>query len=222
MNCEQFQTMVGAEPKTNDPDAIAHAAECSACATYRAEMQRMDRLIHRALSVPAQRTSAAGARASQRPRWALAASVLLSVGLALSVWLLGTRESLAEQAIEHVEHEAFAMTRTQERVAAQELRTELAKHGLKLKREDAPISYAMTCPFRGRAIGHLVVQTQAGPATVLVLPNERSPRAAQQLQQDGYDGVVVPAPRGVLVVLGQDIDPQAVANQFLEFVEYDT
>ncbi len=51
MNCEEFRTIVGAEPNTTRPDVLAHAQQHAECARYREEMQAMDRLIYRALAV---------------------------------------------------------------------------------------------------------------------------------------------------------------------------
>ena len=41
MNCEEFRTLVGAEPNTTRPDVLAHTEECVECARYRQEMQAM-------------------------------------------------------------------------------------------------------------------------------------------------------------------------------------
>ena len=47
-----------------------------------------------------------------------------------------------------------------------------------------PVVYAAPCPFRGRRIAHLVVQTAHGPMTVMLLPHVKV-RAAQEFSEDG-------------------------------------
>ena len=56
MNCEEFRATVTADPNSSSIELTAHASQCPACARYWQELQSMDRLIHRALSVnvPAQ------------------------------------------------------------------------------------------------------------------------------------------------------------------------
>src|SRR5262245_35377108 len=94
MNCLEFRRIVGAEPHASTPDVVAHAAECAQCARYQREMQQMDGLIHRALSVQPRFGGEAAApqvaspatapsqqRARRRMQWSLAASVMLAVFL---------------------------------------------------------------------------------------------------------------------------------------------
>jgi len=61
-------------------------------------------------------------------------------------------------------------------------------------------------------VPHLVVQTAAGPVTVMVLVHEPV-RAATQFDENGYRGVIVPvAGHGSLAVLarGEATDPKMV------------
>ncbi len=48
MNCEELRTLVGAEPNSTNPEALAHLESCPECARNRQELQAMDRLIYRA------------------------------------------------------------------------------------------------------------------------------------------------------------------------------
>jgi hypothetical protein len=231
MNCLEFRRIVGAEPHAATPDVVAHAAQCPECARHQHEMQEMDALVHRALNVqprvgatvkldaPAGPTPVAPRRRpSRRLQWSLAASVMLAV-LVGSVWLGYPRASLAEQIIGHVEHEADSMVRTDAAVDGAHLQEILARSGVRLKGVGR-VSYAMSCNFRGHHVPHLVVQTAAGPVTVLLLPEERSISAQQSFDEDGYAGVIVPAPRGGIAVLGRGAPVAEVATTVLESIEY--
>ena len=74
------------------------------------------------------------------------------------------------------------------------------------------VSYARSCRFRGRMVPHLVVQTEMGPVTVMVLVHESVAKPVP-FDEQGYRGVIVPVPgHGSLAVLarGQDADLNAV------------
>lgn len=221
MNCESFREAVGAQPNTTDAACVAHASECANCARYQRELQQMDQLIHRAMQVQVPPLGIAQRRAPTRPALALAASVVLAIGIAVSIFVAGTRDTLAREAIEHMEHEAFAMHATEELVDPETVRSELAKYGLALGSGTTKVSYTMNCPFRGSQIPHLVVQTDRGPATVLVLQNEPAISEPASFAEAGYEGIVMPAPRGVLVVMGKDIDEGEVAQELLQALRYE-
>jgi Protein of unknown function (DUF3379) len=233
MNCLEFRRIVGAEPHASTPDVVAHAAECPQCARYQSEMQQMDALIHRALNVQPRFDGEAEApqvapptavpspqRTRRRLQWGLAASVVLAVFLG-SLWLGYPRQTLAEQIVVHVEHEADSMVRTDTAVDRAALQDVLVRSGVRL-RDIGRVSYAMSCTFRGHHVPHLVVQTAGGPVTVLLLPEERAVSAPQKFAEGGYAGVILPAPRGAIAVLGEGAPVADVATTVLESIEYIT
>jgi Protein of unknown function (DUF3379) len=216
MNCQEARLQIGADPGSDDPQIAAHIAQCAECARYRQELRDMDRIVSAALRVdfPAARPTA---RISPRPLWAIAASLLVVLVGALA-WLLNPRDTFAAQVIDHVNGEAFSLVRTAQPADAAELEEVLARAGIRLKPDQMLVSYAVRCEFRGHVVPHLVVQTEHGPVTVLVLANETV--KSKRIDEDGFEGVVVPAPRGSLVVLGQDGDVQPVAATVLNALDY--
>jgi hypothetical protein len=77
----------------------------------------------------------------------------------------------------------------------------LAASHLGLKGNAGLVSYANSCLFRGHLVPHLVVQTDSGPVTVMVLTHEAA-RAAQRFDEQGYRGMIVPVPgHGSIAVL---------------------
>jgi hypothetical protein len=222
VNCEEFRTLIGAEPNSTNPEVLAHAERCPDCARYRQEMQAMDRLIHRALAIDVA-APATPFQVKKDPRrlWRMAASLLLTASLvaATSVWLLTPRESLAAEAIAHVQHEAGSLIRTDAAVDPASLDKVLANAKLRLKPGAAHVSYAMSCEFRGHRVPHLVVQSGRGPITVLVM-TEVPRQQREQINEDGFQGVILPAPRGVIVVLGQNVSVDEVADTVLGAIEY--
>jgi hypothetical protein len=64
------------------------------------------------------------------------------------------------------------------------------------------IVYASSCFFRGHFVPHLVVRTQDGPVTVMILVNEKV-STSQQFDEDGFSGLLVPASPGGVAVLSR-------------------
>jgi hypothetical protein len=70
-----------------------------------------------------------------------------------------------------------------------------------LAAETGVVSYANSCGFRGHQVPHLVIQTESGPVTVMVLVHEHALKPVQ-FDEQGYRGVIVPvAGHGSLAVL---------------------
>lgn len=249
MNCLEFRRIVGAQPDIATPEVVAHAQQCPACARYRQELQQMDQLIHRALKIDTRSNVAAPAalphevpveravveravverirtnriRATSPRRsmqWGLAASVLAAVLAGLFLWVADPRETLAEQIVEHAQEEAGAMVRTSYIADSEKVASILSRSGVRMKPDAVAVSYAQSCPFRGHRVPHLVVQTDAGPVTVLLLAQEKSIAKPATFDESGYSGVIIPAPRGVLAVLGRGAPVEEIAAKVLAAVDY--
>jgi hypothetical protein len=80
----------------------------------------------------------------------------------------------------------------------------LAEGGLRLRGDPGLVSYAITCPFRGANVPHLVVQTDLGPATVLVLRHVPVDQP-REFQEQGYAGTIAPFGRGSIAVIGASL-----------------
>ena len=226
MQCLEFRRSIGAEPGLADPAVVAHAAECPACADYRRQMRALDRLLHRALEIPVPTGQPAPVgvsieRRDFKRRWlTLAASVLLAAGIGFGLWSAAPRESLATTVIEHLSHEPEAMLSTADRVSPFELEKVLAKGGIRLRSDVAGISYARSCPIRGHLVPHLVVQTEHGPVTVLVMAQEQV-GSAVPLAETGLTGAIVPAGPGSIAVIGEGArSVDEVRRRILEAVEF--
>jgi len=219
MNCQEARLLIGADPGADDPHVAEHVAQCAECARYRQELRDMDRVVSAALRVEFPAAAPRVARAPQRPLWAVAAGLVVVIVGALA-WLLNPRDTFAAQVVDHVNGEAFSLVRTAHAVDAVELERTLSRAGIRLKPDAPLVSYAVTCGFRGHTVPHLVVQTEHGPVTVMVLAEESAGDKPQRFDEGGYRGVVVPAPRGALVVLGQDGDVRSVAATVLNALDY--
>ena len=220
MKCHEVQTLLGAEPQSRQAEMLEHVNTCAECSDYREQMLRMDDLIRRALTVPVEvPVKAQPIRTPRFGGWQIAASLLASIALAGSLWIATTQNSLAEQLIKHAEHESFALVRTDQRIDAEDVEAVLSQSGIHLK-DQAEVSFAETCDLGRHRVPHLVVQTDEGPVTVLILAHEDSRQTTEEINERGYEGVIVPAPRGVIAVLGKDVPVKMAAQKVLGAVEY--
>ena len=200
MICEESRLLIGAEPVSSAPALEEHLYGCPACSRFREEMRTLDVDIHRAMQQPPDLVTVRAPHRSAAWRgWALAASVLLAMLAALALWALRPTDTLAHDVMVHVQGEPESWLATQH-VDAAGIDRALRGAGVELNLTSETITYAQSCWFRGHYVPHLVVQTERGPATVLILRHEHV-RARHSFREAGMTGVIVPAGEGSLAVL---------------------
>ena len=204
-------------------------ATCAECAAHAAELELFEATLQRALAVPVPARAAptlaalqAGAaqqnviglvarRARRMPVWfALAAGgafAAVLVALLLSVY---PRQALATALVGHVEGEPDSWS-ADAPVPDRALAYVLQQTGVRLGPYGPPVTYAQRCTYRGRVVPHLVVQTPAGPLTVLIHRYEHVSRMVS-FDESGFHGVIVPAGRGAVAVLARGTGGAAVSE----------
>lgn len=221
MNCEDFRRAVGAEPSTTQLDMLEHAAGCAECARYRTEMRAMDGVIHRALSIniDAQPVLAPARRTAMN--WRVAATILVGIVVFSLGWFAYPRQSLAEDIVRHVLRESVVFEPTNAELDSQAVQQVLQRAGVRLAPNDMKVSFAAVCWLRGHEAPHLVVRTPSGPVTVIVLSHEKRIAKAQQFEEQGFVGTLVPAQRGLVAILGRDAPVEQVTQDVLAALTYE-
>ncbi len=217
MNCLDVRRALGAEPARRGPEIEAHLGSCAACARHTAELARLDGVILRALRVPVRSPVPLPAAAAPptRPRlWAMAAGLAATAVLAAVVWSAYPREALAASLVGHMSHEPESRVRTDVPATPAALTAALAGSGVSIDPAAPRVSYAMSCLFRLRHVPHLVVQSDSGPMTVMVLTREHV-SGREDFDEGGYRGVIVPARHGSLAVLAPTGTPAASVDDTL-------
>jgi hypothetical protein len=201
-DCRHARLLIGAAPHELPPEVISHLAGCADCSRFRDETAALDGRLRSALELPLAQFRERGPPQLQRSprRFALAASVVLGLLLVGGLWLLQPQPALAGEVAEHVLHEAgsWDMHDPLPPAAVSEV---LRLAGVQFD-SSMPVVYAMACPFRGRRVPHLVVQTPAGPLTVMLLAHEKV-SASTEFSEQGYRGVLLPAGSGAVAVLSR-------------------
>jgi hypothetical protein len=227
VNCLEFRRLTGAEPGLGTAEVEAHRAACPACARFQDRMRALDADIGRALAVDATalskpvRRGAGGTNRQPMPRWyALAASLVLGVALAAALWVSFPAPTVAAEVLDHLRHEPEAWS-AGEVLSPEEVAAVLGTAGVRLRAGAADVTYARRCWHQRHWVPHLVVRTDVGPVTVLLLAH-REVQGPVPVADEEFTGVVLPAPRGSIAIAARaDVDIDAVARQVFAAVDWD-
>jgi hypothetical protein len=156
-----------------------------------------------------------------RPRWAsLAGSILAGVVVGAWLWSGGSRNSLGDDVLSHLQGEPAALAAATGALDSAAVAGVLERGGIRLGPGAGALLHASSCRFRGRTVPHLVLQAEGGPVTVLVLRDEPVDGPISIAGQ-GFSGRIVPAGPGSIAVVGAaDGDPQRVAAQVQAAIEW--
>lgn len=212
MDCADYRRLLLTDPGRPSPGMRAHVMQCHDCTGYTERVLRFEGRLGRALEVDIGGAAVGGdagrgngrapapggsglrhLRSSrlQRRGLAIAASVLLATVGAGFLWLGAPGRSLAAAVVDHMSDEPDAWTRTEIAVPESSLSAVMSEAGAHLRPTAGLVSYVHSCQFRGHEVPHLVVQTPAGPVTVMVLVHE-SVRSRVHFNEQGYRGMIVP------------------------------
>lgn len=224
MNCEEFDKAVGADPGTTLASVEAHAATCAPCRALRDEYRVLDERIASALRVLAPElsmpqldnldvdssnvTPLPQRRRNSAPLWfGIAATLALAawLGLALQSQDLG-KVTLAEQVIEHLDHEPFSRVISNVPVSERTLDSVVSRDVAVLNKSVGLISYARSCVVNGKSVPHLVIQGENGPITVLLMPDEKV-TSAIPLAGQSIHGVILPVGKGSIAIVTEQEEP---------------
>jgi Protein of unknown function (DUF3379) len=217
MDCAHYRRSMMADPRDLDPTLSEHRASCHDCNLFTERLLRFELRLERALRVDGSdrvvelrgRLPRSALRSSvyRKGTLAMAASVLLAFVVAGALWLAAPGPSLAADVVTHMAGEPDAWRRTDVPVPSSELQDVLHDSHLRLTADAGVVSYASSCEFRGRHVPHLVIQTESGPVTVMVLVHEQVSKPVP-FDEQGYRGVIVPvAGHGSLAVLTRGPTP---------------
>lgn len=188
---------VGADPGHLSPEVEAHLSTCTECRRFRDETIALDGRLRAALELP---LPGFRRRAPPARRFALAASIIVALVIAGGGWLFRPQPALAGEVVEHVLHEPGSWD-APEQMARASIEDVLKTAGVEFDSE-VPIVYAAPCPFRGRRIAHLVVRTDHGPMTVMLLPHIPV-KQRESFSESGIEGVLLPSGAGSVAVLSR-------------------
>lgn len=193
MNCFEFRKMALASPKEMSAEGAQHKTACPACAAFAVEISRQDDKLLDAMQVPIPEGLVGRVLLAQQRKsrgidwkpWALAASVVIVAGLAFSGLQRETTlpaERIADASALTRDHPAIAaigyVLEHESRLLAENKRGDpeimhasLQKLGIHLPAK-ATVEYLGKCPVPGGTGDHLVVNTDAGKVTLILVTDQ--------------------------------------------------
>ncbi len=213
MNCLEFRRRSLAEPACQDGAVLCHKRDCTRCAEFSFSVAQLDRGLSEALQIEVpsnlasriilrQSLNVDRTRQSRKTRlYALAASILLAVGLA-SGWYMATRLPPLDRSVIARINEVPASRVAAQQVPYDRLVRVLQTLGAELKGSLGQVSYASIYYMRELRCGQLVLAGLKGPVNVLLMPGvyveNRRPLRSKKL-----NGVIVPTVNGSIAIIGE-------------------
>ena len=211
-NCIDFRREKLADPRRLSEAAEEHLIACPACQTFSRRINAGERVLQEAVVIDVPDGMAerilVGSRARTRSPfklWALAASVVLSLGLGVQYWHAAPDREHVALAVEHVMHEPEALMSTR-LIEPQRVAQVLESFGAEVKVPLTAVRYVKLCPVPGGTGWHIVFDTPDGPATVLLMPQKDSRVRTLTTQYCGMGVHVEAGGQGVVAVVARDPD----------------
>jgi len=222
MNFSEFKRMLGAEPRSRDPELMRARESAPEFEAAAAQAELFEAGLERAVMIPAPDGLLDGLKAlsqqatgnDQSRRWwpmALAASVLIAVGAAGLTWNLNQGwDSVEDYVVDHYRHDgsrAMTLAGTGNTGEIQALLAELDVQALPALA--GIVGIIKNCPTPdGKGI-HMVLNTETGPVTVFYMPETRV-KDREILAFDGVNAILVELQRGSAAIIGPD--QQLISN----------
>lgn len=226
ISCIEFRREVLTDPESLAAPLTLHLRDCPECHHYYQGLLAQEEMLKAVLEVPIPESLPAKIRLRQRfeetekvslltraSRWwplALAASLLLGI-----FWFQSptSNHPLAEQVLAHVQEDQSAMVAGQ--VTPRRLHEVLQRVHFDLNTQAAEdtlgtFSFAGNCVVDGKLTAHLVLHTEQGMITLLLMPEQKLD-AAVQLAQGGWQAELEPLGNNAVVAVigevGVDLKP---------------
>jgi len=212
LNCIDVCRQLRVGSFRDNSEIIKHLDNCDACSAYAAQQDKLTQTMEQAFDIDVPEGLAARILLQQsinekqhvgfvRNRvYAVAASVLLSVGLVSGFLFLNKPMSLDKVALNHVKDEERHL-HDHNNVQLVKVNDLLKPFNMKLDKSIGEINYAGSCLIKKSKGVHIVVQSDSGPVTILLMPGEFV-KNRKLLDDAVYSGAVVPIENGSFAIIG--------------------
>jgi hypothetical protein len=217
MNFSEFKRLLGAEPRSGDPELqrARHSSPEFEEAALNAE--RFETKLERCVSIPAPDGLIEGIMAisQQQPDstkskgwWpmALAASVLLAVGAAGLTWKMNPRwDSVEDYLAYHYRHDGEKLLSRADGASANDVQALLSELNVRATPALAGIvGMIKYCPTPDGKGVHMILNTETGPVTVFYMPDTEV-TDKEMLAFDNMEAILVDLQSGSAAIIGPDM-----------------
>ncbi|MFV2061047.1 MAG: DUF3379 family protein, partial [Gammaproteobacteria bacterium] len=212
INCIDVCRQLRSDSNSNNPAIINHLDGCDACRAYAENQNKLTHSLQQAIDIDVpeglasrillqQSINEKKHSGSRRNRlYATAASVLLSVGLVSGYLVLNKPVSLETVALNHVKDELRHLNDRND-VQLVKVNELLKPYNMKLNKSLGDINYAGSCTIKNSKGVHIIVQTETGPVTILLMPGEYV-KNRKRVDDTVFSGAVVPIENGSFAIIG--------------------
>jgi len=228
MEFSEFRRLLGAEPRSQDASFLQARDSSDEFRAAAAEAERFEDQLQRALAVKIPddlpellhaipRSAPSTRRQVAAWRYAVAAALLLAVGVGGLTWRLNTRwDSVPDYVADHFRHDGPAMlAMASAGPPPVDVGSVLAEFGMTASPALAEIvSVIKTCPTPDGKGVHMVLDTVQGLVTVIYMP-DTPVTDGERVQFDDHDAVLVSLRSGSAVIIGSQSQQVAGLNSLI-------
>ena len=230
MNFSEFKRLLGAEPRSNDPD-FRDACQSSPEFEHAArEALRFEETLERALAIPEptglihdlmkiSEKSPSLSGAGRLFHYAVAASLFVAIGAAGMVWKLNSGwDSVEDYLVDHYRHDGVTLMASAQSDTAADVQAILSELSVQASPQLAEIvGIIKYCPTPDGKGVHMILNTDTGPVTVFYMPDTQV-KDGETLAFDDVEAVLVELQSGSAAIIG----PHATAFSSLQAMIYDS
>jgi len=214
MNFSEFKRLLGAEPRSGDPEFLRACQSSPEFEREAAKAQQFEDKLDRAMDIPEPASLIEDLMTiSQQPpamtgnrRWlkfALAASLFVAVGAAGLVWKMNRGwDSVEEYLVDHYRHDGVSLLVRADGDTAkdvQEILSELNIHASPALAEI--VGVIKYCPTPDGKGVHMILNTETGPVTVIYMP-DTAVNDREMLAFDDVEAVLITLQSGSAAIIG--------------------
>ena len=206
MNCLEFRQLKLSDPDCISEEASLHRSGCPECARFEREIHELDASVHMALTVAVPEGFAAKVLLNQslqahprRPKRWYWMSMAASFFFAVVLFQWSPAETLDEEIITHLDHEAHQVHGNSGDISEDEVRNVLFAVGGDIDHSLGSVTYASICLIDDMLVAHFVVKDGKETYTLIVMPQEIDENVPFQTMR--WRGLIVPHPTGSLAVI---------------------
>lgn len=232
IHCIDFRREKLADPRHLSDTAEEHLIACPACQGFSRRINAQERLLQQTASIDvpdglADRIIVASRSRTAAPvrLWALAATLVLSVGVGWQYTHRAPGQQNIALAVEHVMHEPEALMSARQ-VEPERVAQVFENFGAQVRVPLSTVRYAKLCPVPGGTGWHIVFDTERGPVTLLLMPQHTPSAERARIITTSYRGMgvhVEPGGQGVFaVVAGDEEQARAAVGMLHQHVTWNT
>lgn len=212
MNCIDVRRKLTVEPAIHDLAMTQHITQCRSCAAYLQQQNSLTDSVLQVMSVDVPQDLVSSILLQQsinenkhkgfyrESLHAIAASLILAVGVVTGLVLFNSPNSLDQLALLHVKDEISHLA-DHNNVSLTTVNGILQPFNMQLASSLGQVNYVGSCNMRVSKGVHLIIQGKNAPVTILFMPGEYVSKR-QVITDAIFKGRVIPTQGGSLAIIG--------------------